>query len=164
MATIPTLTDPDLWKDADLQALRVAVLTEIERRQTLAAYPAQQEAAQARMEAAIAANTAAATPYNAGTTYPMGSAVTAGGKTYWWPGPGTIGNDDPTKPGTHWHEIPNPGTTVEPFDYKTTILVNGNLYSDSAGKTWRYVGATRTAPTNDPNQGPMNNANWQAVS
>ena len=41
MGTIPTLTDTTAWPDADLDALRVAVLTEQERRTRVAAAPAQ---------------------------------------------------------------------------------------------------------------------------
>ena len=41
MATIPDLTDAETWTDADLDRLRVAVLTEQERRTRVAAAPAQ---------------------------------------------------------------------------------------------------------------------------
>ena len=41
MATIPDLTNTDTWTDADLDALRVAVLAEQERRTRVAAAPAQ---------------------------------------------------------------------------------------------------------------------------
>ena len=40
-ATIPDLTDAETWPDADLDALRVAVATEQERRTRIAAAPAQ---------------------------------------------------------------------------------------------------------------------------
>lgn len=41
MATIPDLTDADTWTDDDLDALRVAVATEQERRARVTAAPAQ---------------------------------------------------------------------------------------------------------------------------
>ena len=41
MATIPDLTDAETWTDADLDALRVAVLTEQERRARVTAAPMQ---------------------------------------------------------------------------------------------------------------------------
>lgn len=41
MATIPDLTDADTWTDADLDALRVHVLTEQERRTRVTAAPMQ---------------------------------------------------------------------------------------------------------------------------
>ena len=41
MATIPDLTDAETWPDAGLDALRVAVLAEQERRTRVAAAPAQ---------------------------------------------------------------------------------------------------------------------------
>lgn len=41
MATIPDLTDADAWTDDDLDALRVAVLAERERRDRVAAAPGQ---------------------------------------------------------------------------------------------------------------------------
>ena len=41
MATIPDLTDADTWTDADLDALRVAALTEQERRTRVTAAPMQ---------------------------------------------------------------------------------------------------------------------------
>ena len=41
MATIPDLTDAETWTDDDLDALRVAVLQEQERRARVAAAPAQ---------------------------------------------------------------------------------------------------------------------------
>ena len=41
MATIPDLTDADTWADGDLDRLRVAVLTEQERRTRVAAAPMQ---------------------------------------------------------------------------------------------------------------------------
>ena len=41
MATIPDLTDAETWTDADLDALRVAVLAEQERRTRVAAAPMQ---------------------------------------------------------------------------------------------------------------------------
>ena len=41
MATIPDLTDADTWTDVDLDRLRVAVLTEQERRTRVAAAPMQ---------------------------------------------------------------------------------------------------------------------------
>ena len=41
MATIPDLTNVETWTDDDLDALRVAVLTEQERRTRVAAAPAQ---------------------------------------------------------------------------------------------------------------------------
>ena len=41
MATLPDLTDAETWADDDLDALRVAVLTEQERRARVAAAPAQ---------------------------------------------------------------------------------------------------------------------------
>ena len=41
MATLPDLTDADTWTDADLDALRVAALTEQERRTRVTAAPAQ---------------------------------------------------------------------------------------------------------------------------
>ena len=40
-ATLPDLTNADNWPDADLDALRVAVLAEQERRTRVAAAPAQ---------------------------------------------------------------------------------------------------------------------------
>lgn len=41
MATIPDLTDTETWPEADLDALRVAVLTEQERRTRVTAAPMQ---------------------------------------------------------------------------------------------------------------------------
>lgn len=41
MATIPDLTDADTWTDDDLDALRVTVLREQERRARVAAAPVQ---------------------------------------------------------------------------------------------------------------------------
>ena len=41
MATIPDLSDAGTWADADLDALRVAVLTEQERRTRVTAAPMQ---------------------------------------------------------------------------------------------------------------------------
>ena len=41
MATIPDLTNTDTWPDADLDALRVAVAIEQERRARVTAAPAQ---------------------------------------------------------------------------------------------------------------------------
>ena len=41
MATIPDLTDATTWTDADLDALRVAALTEQERRTRVTAAPMQ---------------------------------------------------------------------------------------------------------------------------
>ena len=41
MATLPDLTDAETWTDADLDRLRVAVLTEQERRTRVAAAPGQ---------------------------------------------------------------------------------------------------------------------------
>ena len=41
MATIPDLTDAETWTDDELDALRVAVLTEQERRTRFAAAPTQ---------------------------------------------------------------------------------------------------------------------------
>ena len=41
MATIPDLTDAEAWTDDDLDALRVAVLAEQERRTRVAAAPVQ---------------------------------------------------------------------------------------------------------------------------
>lgn len=41
MATIPDLTDAETWTDADLDRLRVAALTEQERRTRVAAAPMQ---------------------------------------------------------------------------------------------------------------------------
>ena len=41
MATIPDLTDADTWTDDDLDALRVAVAAEQERRTRVAAAPMQ---------------------------------------------------------------------------------------------------------------------------
>lgn len=41
MATIPDLTDAETWVDGDLDALRVAVLAEQERRTRVAAAPMQ---------------------------------------------------------------------------------------------------------------------------
>ena len=41
MATIPDLTDTETWPDDDLDALRVAVLAEQERRTRVAAAPMQ---------------------------------------------------------------------------------------------------------------------------
>ena len=41
MATTPDLTDAETWPDDDLDALRVAVLTEQERRTRVAAAPVQ---------------------------------------------------------------------------------------------------------------------------
>ena len=41
MATIPDLTDADTWADDDLDLLRVAALTEQERRTRVTAAPAQ---------------------------------------------------------------------------------------------------------------------------
>lgn len=41
MADLPDLTNAETWADADLDALRVAVLTEQERRTRVAAAPAQ---------------------------------------------------------------------------------------------------------------------------
>ena len=41
MATLPDLTDAETWADADLDALRVAVLTEQERRARVTAAPMQ---------------------------------------------------------------------------------------------------------------------------
>ena len=40
-ATLPDLTDAETWTDDDLDALRVAALTEQERRTRVAAAPAQ---------------------------------------------------------------------------------------------------------------------------
>ena len=40
-ATLPDLTDAETWTDADLDALRVAVAAEQERRTRVAAAPAQ---------------------------------------------------------------------------------------------------------------------------
>ena len=40
-ATIPDLTDTETWADGDLDALRVAALTEQERRTRVTAAPAQ---------------------------------------------------------------------------------------------------------------------------
>ena len=51
---IPTLTDRDQWTDADLDALRIAVLTEQERRRTIATAPTQAETLATAYTAAIA--------------------------------------------------------------------------------------------------------------
>lgn len=86
--TIPDLTDAAAWPDEDLSALRVAVLTEQERRQTLASYPSMQAALYASARRADPAVTAPTDgqPYVEPTgyqdAYPAGTTVTYDGHTY----------------------------------------------------------------------------------
>ena len=144
---IPTLTDRDQWTDDDLDALRIAVLTEQERRQTLDTAASQAEQINQRYVAAI---------------------VTHGGKTWeslipanvWEPGvsgwrevvtedpdTGDPGVPDFVQPtGAHdayqigAHDAYQIGDRVR-FDGKVyESLIGGNTWSPSAYPTgWKLI-------------------------
>ena len=81
---IPTLTDRDQWTDDDLDALRIAVLTEQERRQTLDTAASQAEQINQRYVAAIgrADGDPWTQPVGAHDAYRTEATVTHGGKTW----------------------------------------------------------------------------------
>lgn len=79
MATIPTLTDAS-WSDADLDALRVAVLTEQERRARIANAPSQAQQIADQYAQAVKGQPAKA--WKTGTVVGPGEKVTEGGQEY----------------------------------------------------------------------------------
>lgn len=127
-ATLPTLTDATAWTDADLDALRVAVLTEQERRRTLAIAPAlaEQTAAQWRAAQEVALpplpagqHRAWVQPTGAHDVYQRGAVVAHGGKVWesahpanvWAPGGAGV-------PAGLWKDVtataPAPAPTLTP--------------------------------------------------
>ena len=141
---IPTLTDRDQWTDDDLDALRIAVLTEQERRQTLDTAASQAEQINQRYDA-----------------YRTEATVTHGGKTWeslihanvWEPGvsgwrevvtedpdTGDPGVPDFVQP-TGYHDAYQIGDCVR-FDGKVyESMEGGNTWSPSAYPAgWELIG------------------------
>lgn len=90
-ATIPDLTNAETWTDDDLDALRVAVATEQERRYTLAAAPALAEQTATRYREAVEAalpplgegeHRPYVQPTGAHDAYPEGAVVAEVGKVW----------------------------------------------------------------------------------
>ena len=81
---LPDLTNTETWTDDDLDALRIAVLAEQERRRLIADAPAQAVALADRYAAAIGRKDGDpwVQPTGAHDAYPLGITVTHGGKTW----------------------------------------------------------------------------------
>ena len=151
-ASIPDLTDAETWKDDDLDALRVAVLTEQERRYRLATAPARVEevAAQyhADKEAALPPLPAGKhrdweQPRGAHDAYPVGAVVAHGGKVWknttpanvWEPGTGTLWKDVTANAPT-----PEPAPTGTPWDGNSKAYKTGD-HVTYKGTTYRVIQA-----------------------
>ncbi|TFI01624.1 carbohydrate-binding protein [Micrococcus lylae] len=149
-ATLPDLTDTETWTDDDLDALRVAVLTEQERRYVLATAEARAEQTARQYRDAVEA---ALPPLAEGEhrawfqltgghdAYPRGAVVAHGGKVWesehpanvWEPG--GIGVDDRlwvdvTEDAPDPEPVPDApefkaGEQVKPGDFRT---YNGTIY------------------------------------
>lgn len=90
-ATLPDLTNAETWPDADLDALRVAVATEQERRYVLATAPDRAEQTAQQYHAAVEAalpplaegqHRPWVQPLGAHDAYPLGAVVAHGGKVW----------------------------------------------------------------------------------
>ena len=140
-ATLPTLTDATAWTDADLDALRVAVLTEQERRAILVSAPAATEQIADRYAAAIGRQDGAAwvQPQGAHDAYPRGAVVAHGGKVWestrpanvWTPG-------GPGVPAGLWKDVT--ATAPAPAPTPTAATWNGNAKAYKAGDLVAYKG------------------------
>lgn len=84
MATLPILTDTAAWTDSDLEALRIAVVTEQEQRRNLVTSVAQIENASwsYRIAADRALPKGTKPAYKVGEPYPVGYVFSYEGKTY----------------------------------------------------------------------------------
>lgn len=160
---IPTLTDRDQWTDDDLDALRIAVLTEQERRDLLDTAEQRVEDVNQSYIRAIGRQDGDpwTQPQGAHDAHSKGSIVTHNGKTWeslipnnvWEPGVSgwreQVADDPETgEPGvpdfvqpTGAHDAYQIGDRVR-FDGKIyESLIDGNTYSPSAyAAGWKVVG------------------------
>lgn len=146
---------------ADWQPIVDAILTEQARRNIVATYTSDLAAPQARMASAIAASSTKATAYDSKVTYQPGASVASGSDVYWWPGPGTIVNDDPAS-STHWVKLPPKDTPATPWT--TGMHLVPQMLVVNGGHTYRYVGAdTASAPANWAPTGTTSTAAWTFI-
>ena len=162
MADLPDLTDRDTWSDDDLDQLRIAVLTEQERRYLLDTAPAQVATIQQAYTAAVGRHDGDdwVQPLGAHDMYGQGAIVTHGGKTWesitpnnvWEPGLSgwrEVAADDPDtgEPGvadyvqpTGGHDAYQIGDRVR-FDGKVyESVIAGNVWSPSAHAAgWKLI-------------------------
>ncbi|QDZ15767.1 hypothetical protein [Humibacter ginsenosidimutans] len=148
--------------DADLVTVIQDLYAEQARRATVAGYASSQAAAQAAMQAAIQQDTAAATAYTASTVYQPGASVTEAGAVYWWPGPGTITNDDPAT-STHWVKVPAQAPASTPWTVGMALAPGE--YVSNGGHTYQWVpAAVASAPANYAPTGTTSTASWTFIS
>ena len=122
--------------DEDLDALRVAVLTEIERRRTLTDAPTQAAALADRYAAAIGRQDGDPwqQPTGAHDAYPLGATVTDGGKTWRSKHPANVWPPSPSSP--WWEEVTN-NPEPQPWALDTYYVIDTRV--TFAGQTWRCL-------------------------
>lgn len=139
---LPDLSDATAWPDDALDALRIAVLTEQERRQTLATYPDRVAAANASARRADPGSLTVhvdGDPYQPVTgyqdAYPVGAIVTFGGRR--WQATQDGAWMEPSQGRSGWELLPEDGVIdawVQPMagaEYPPDAIVTHN------GHTWQ---------------------------
>ena len=158
-ATLPDLTNPETWPDDALDALRVAAITEKERRYVLATAPdrAEQTARQYRdaVEAALpplpaGQHRAWSQPLGAHDAYPRGAVVAHGGKVWesthpanvWAPG-------GPGVPAGLWKDVtaaaPAPAPTPTAAEWKAGEALKVGDLRTYKGTVYKVVQAHTSA-------------------
>ena len=161
-ATIPDLTNTTTWTDGDLDALRVHVLREQERRYVLATAEARAEQTAAQWRAAQEAalpqlpagqHRAWSQPLGAHDVYQRGALVSHGGKVWeslhpanaWTPGTDTRLWKDVTATAP----APAPGPTGTPWDGNSKAYKAGD-HVTYKGAVYKVIGAHTSLSTWTP--------------
>lgn len=147
-AIFPDLTDRETWTDDDLDRLRAAVLTEQERRYTLAAAPAQAEQAAVRYHAAVEAalpplaegeHRPWAQPTGAHDAYPRGAVVAHGGRVWESRHPANVWAPGSTGAAALWKDVTATATAPAPAPTGPAWDGNGKAYKVGDIVTYKGV-------------------------
>lgn len=162
--TLPDLTDETAWPNTLLDQLRVATLTEQERRQRITDLPAQAFAMAASYQAALGPDPTPV-PWDGSTAgYGPGAVVTYQGHT-WVNQSGAFLNGsyvpgDAAHP--FWSQQPDPAETPTPW--ATGMHLTPGLLVSNGGELYRYAGVdTASAPVNWAPTGTTSTAAWTYV-